>query len=156
MKPLNKHSLSIYNDEYSNIDINLTDSNVGARKQRNIRDNIFVMNAIINSMSKENGEALDCQVFDVEKCFDSLWLHEVINCLYEAGLRNDKLPLLFLENNNAKVAVKCNNELSSRVSIKNIIMQGSVWGSLCCVVLMDKFGKLAYSNAIVIIVMDKH
>ena len=57
-------------------------------------------------MSKENGEALDCQVFDVEKCFDALWLHEVINCLYEAGLRNDKLPLLFLENNNAKVAVK--------------------------------------------------
>ena len=78
--------------------------------------------------------------------FDYLWLHEVINCLYEAGLRNDKLPLLFLENNNAKVAVKCNNELSSRVSIKNIIMQGSVWGSLCCVVLMDKLGKLAYSN----------
>ena len=25
-------------------------------------------------------------------------------------------------------------------------MQGSVWGSLCCVVLMDKLGKLAYSN----------
>ena len=32
----------IYNDEYSNIDGNLTDSNVGARKNRNIRDNIFV------------------------------------------------------------------------------------------------------------------
>ena len=43
----------IYNDEYKNIDINLTDSNVGARKQRNIRDNIFVMNAIINSMFKK-------------------------------------------------------------------------------------------------------
>ena len=90
----------IYNDEYKNIDINLTDSNVGARKQRNIRDNIFVMNAIINSISKENEEALDCQVFDIEKCFDSLWLHEVINCLYESGFRNDNLPLLFLENTN--------------------------------------------------------
>ena len=137
----------IYNDEYDNIDLNLTDSNVGARKQRNIRDNIFVMNAVFNSMSTEPEEALDCQVFDIEKCFDALWLHEVINCLYEAGLSNDKLPLLFLENNNAQVAVKSNEAISNRVSIKNIIMQGSVWGSLCCVVLMDKLGKLAYGNS---------
>ena len=41
----------IYNDEYSNIDSNLTDCNVGARKNRNIRDNIFVLNAIINSIT---------------------------------------------------------------------------------------------------------
>ena len=54
--------------------------------------------------------------------------------------------MLFLENNIAQVAVKTNNVLSSRISIKNIIMQGSVWGSLCCVVLMDKLGKLAYNN----------
>ena len=36
----------IYNDEYPTIDANLTDSNVGARQKRNIRDNIFVINAI--------------------------------------------------------------------------------------------------------------
>ena len=35
----------IYNDD-------LTDSNVGARKNRNIRDNIFVLNAIMNSLKK--------------------------------------------------------------------------------------------------------
>ena len=130
----------IYNDEYKNIDRNLTDANVGARKNRNIRDNIFVMNAIFNSMSKDNGEDLDCQVYDVETCFDALWLHEVVNCLYDAGLKNDKLTLLFLENNNANVAVKSNGGLSRRVNIKDIIMQGSVWGSLCCIVLMDKLG----------------
>jgi hypothetical protein len=38
----------IYNDEYPNIDDNLTDSNVGARRQRNIRDNIFVIHALTN------------------------------------------------------------------------------------------------------------
>ena len=136
----------IYNDEIHNLDRNLTDSNVGARKNRNIRDNIFAMNAIINSLAKENKEALDVQIFDIEKCFDSLWLHEVINCLFDAGLRNDKLPLLFLENLNAQIAVKGNGLLSKRKNIKNIIMQGSVWGSICCVVLMDKLGKLAYNN----------
>ena len=136
----------IYIDEYDNIDANLTDSNVGARRSRNIRDNIFVLNAILNSMKGTSKEDIDIQVYDVEQCFDSLWLHEVIVALYQAGLTNDKLPLLFLENQNAQVAIKTAGGLSTRVNIRNIIMQGSVWGSLCCVVLMDKLGKLAYSN----------
>ena len=105
-----------------------------------------MINAIINSLKKKPQEALDFQVYDVEKCFDALWRHEVINCLYEAGLQNDKLPLLFLENNNAQIAVKTNGNISSRVNIRNIIMQGSVWGSLCCVVLIEKFGKFTYNN----------
>ena len=66
--------------------------------------------------------------------------------MFEASLTNDKLPLLFLENKNAQIAVKGNGLLSKRINIKDIIMQGSVWGSICCVVLMDKLGKLAYNN----------
>ena len=110
----------IYNDEIDKIDANLTDNNVGARKHRNIRDNIIVMKALRNSISKESWEALDFQIYDIEMYFDKLWLHEVINCLYEAGLKNDKLPLLFLENANAQVAIKSNGKLSTRVNIKEI------------------------------------
>ena len=61
-------------------------------------------------------------------------------------VQNDKLPLLFLENKTAQVAVKTTGGLSERIGIHNIIMQGSVWGSICCVVLMDKLGKYAYKN----------
>ena len=53
---------------------------------------------------------------------------------------------MILENKNAQVAVKTNGQLSNRTDIKEIIMQGSVWGSICCVVLMDKLGKFAYNN----------
>ena len=70
----------------------------------------------------------------------------MINCLYEAGLSNDKLPLLFLENSIAKVAVKSSGGISNRESIRNIIMQGSKFGSLGCVVLMDKLGQQLYRN----------
>ena len=59
----------IFNDEYETIDQNLTDSNVGGRKNRNIRDNIFVLNAIINSVKRGNEDAVDITVTDVEKCF---------------------------------------------------------------------------------------
>ena len=53
---------------------------------------------------------------------------------------------VFLENNNAQVTIKTNGILSCRINIKNIIMQGSIWGSICCFILMDELGKLAYSN----------
>ena len=56
----------IYNDEYEKLDKNLTDANFRARKNRNIRDDILVLNAIMNSL-KENEKALDYQVYDIEK-----------------------------------------------------------------------------------------
>ena len=73
------------------------------------------------------------QIFDIEKCFDALWLKECINDVY------DKLPVLYLENCNAEVAVKTSNGALERVSIKNIIMQGSIWGNLIFTTTMDKF-----------------
>ena len=140
------HDKLIYNDEYFKIDEELSDCNVGARKNRNIRDNIFVVNAITNSVVNGNEEPVDIQVFDVEKCFDALWLQECINDLYDAGFDNDKLPLLFLENQNAEIAVKTSTGMSKRVGIQNIVMQGTVWGSLMCTATMDKLGKLFYKN----------
>ena len=85
----------IYNDEYSTIDSNLTGTNVGARKSRNIRDHLFVVNAILNSVKKGPEEPVDICAYDIEKCFDALWSYECINDLYEAGRRNNKLVLLF-------------------------------------------------------------
>ena len=136
----------IYNDEYQKIDTNLSDSNVGARRNRGIRDNIFVLNAINNSVINGNEDSVDVQVFDVEKCFDALWVEECINDIYEAGLDNDKLVLLYLENQNANISLKTQGQKSKRFNIKNIIMQGTVWGSLLCTASMDKLGQLVYMN----------
>ena len=116
----------IYNDEYSIIDQNLTDSNVGACKNRNIRDNLFVVTAILNSVKKGSEEAVDMCAYDVEKCFIALWTFECINDLFEAGLQNNKLTLLFKININAQVAVKTTQGMTDRVNIGNMIMQGTL------------------------------
>ena len=92
----------------------------------------------MNSNKNSIKEALDIQIYDVEQCFDALWVQEVINALIQAGMKNDKLPLLFLENQNAQCAIKTPGGITKRTNISNIIMQGSVWGRICCVVLMDK------------------
>ena len=105
-----------------------------------------MLNAITNSIVKGNADAVDVQVYDVEKCFDSLWVEDCINDLFETGFKNDKLPLLYLENQTAKIAVKTPHGISKRRTINNIVMQGTVWGSLYCTTSMDKLGQMSYEN----------
>ena len=135
-----------YNDCYYTIDNYLTDGNVGARKHRSVRDNIFVLSAITNSVTNGNSPPIQVQVMDQKTCFDKLWLEECINSLYEAGINDDKLNLLYIENRNVQVAVKVNNKLSKRVNVNNVVMQGSVWSSLKCTTNMDKLNKIALSD----------
>lgn len=71
-------------------------------------------------------------------------MQECINDLIEIGLQNDKLSLLYLENQNAQIAVKRNQRISRRTTIHNVIMQGTVWGSLFCTASMEKLGKSEY------------
>ena len=132
----------IYNDSYSTIDEHLTDGNVGARKNRNIRDNLFVLGAVINSVINGKEPPIQVQVQDVEKCFDKLWLEATTNALFDAGLNNDMLNILYLENKEAKVAVKVNNQLTERIIVKDVEMQGSIWGSLKCTSSMDTLNKI--------------
>ena len=79
----------MYNDLYTTIDNSLTDGNVGARKNRNIRDNIFILGAVINSVTNGAEDSIQVQVVDVEKCFDKLWLQSTTNALYDAGIKSD-------------------------------------------------------------------
>ena len=75
----------IYNDVYPVVDSNLTDGNVGARKERNIWDNLFVLNAVTISITRGNEDACEIGVYDARKYFDSLWAEDCINDLFEAG-----------------------------------------------------------------------
>ena len=136
----------IYNDEYSTVDSNLTDCNVGSRKKRNIRDNLFVMNAIMNASKQGVDEPCDICVYDVRKCFDKLWMSECINDLFEAGLTSDKLCLIYYSNKTARIAIKTPSGISERFSIYEKVMQGTVWAGLMCTCTMDKLGELAYKD----------
>ena len=49
-------------DEYPGIDDNLTDSNVVIFKLRNVRDNIFVLNAGMNNIIRKNIKNIDIEM----------------------------------------------------------------------------------------------
>ena len=61
-------------------------------------------------------------------------------------MNNDKLNLLYIENNNAQIVVKVNGKLSARINVRDVVMQGSIWGSLKCTSSMDRLNKITKSD----------
>ena len=130
----------VYQDKYDTVDNSMSDSNVGARKKKNIRNHIFVINGIINEAIK-NKKDIDIQILDYRQCFDGMWLDECINDLYEAGITDDSLALIYEANKNNQVAVKTPFGLTDRKYVNKIVLQGEVFGPLQCSVQVDSFGK---------------
>ena len=64
-----------------------------------------------------------------------------MNDLYEAGIDDDNLALVYEANKSINVAVKTPNGLTAREKIERIVLQGDVFGPLECSVLIDTFGK---------------
>ena len=53
----------IYKQKYPVVDRSMSDSNIGARKQKNIRNHIFVVNSIIHDvMSNKSRKPIDIMI----------------------------------------------------------------------------------------------
>ena len=113
----------IYNDKYQDIDKGMSDSNIGARKQKNIKNHLFVVYGIINSVINEEKSCRDICVYDLEKAFDVLWLEDCLNDLHDTlpeKQHDDKLALVYESNKNNMVAVKTVVGLTNRVNIERV------------------------------------
>ena len=61
----------ILNDISPDIEDNMSDSQVGTRKDKSIRNHIFVVNSIINAVNQKEVNPIDLQVYDCAKACDS-------------------------------------------------------------------------------------
>ena len=79
----------IYNDIYSTVDSSMSSSNIGARRNRNIRDHLFVINGILNDVqqNKKNTGGVDLGIYDIAKCFDKMWYRETAMIFIKQGYR---------------------------------------------------------------------
>ena len=71
----------VWSDVYEILDKNMSDSNIDGRRNKNIRNHVFIINGIINEVINGKGEAIDIEIIDYRQCFDSMWLSESINDL---------------------------------------------------------------------------
>ena len=134
----------VYNDKYEKIDCNMSDSNVGGRKGRNIRNHLFIVYGIINSVMNKESPPIDIQLYDLKQCFDAMWLEESMNDMCETVPTNEwdkKMALVYMNNSNNQVAVKTPFGLTERTDINRIVTQGGVWGPIQCSNQIDMLGR---------------
>jgi hypothetical protein len=135
----------IYNDYYDIIDSNMSDSNVGGRHNRSIRDNLFIVYGIINN-AVNNNLNLDLTLYDIAKCFDSQWHSETMNDMWDVGVTDDKFAVISEMNKKCNISVRTPVGQTERFVLNNIEMQGTVMGPIKASVQLDTLGRDCYDR----------
>ena len=124
------------------INQNMSDSNVGSRKKRSCINHIFVINGIIHeTLSSKHNKPVTLQIYDYMQMFDSMVLKESISDLFDSGIQDDTLTLLYEANRNVRVKVKTHSGLSVENTFYEIVLQGDTWGPPMAANQVDSFGK---------------
>ena len=132
----------IYNSKYYNIDKNISDSQMGARKGKGCKSNIWIINGIIHeTLKNKNKKPIVLQIYDYAQMFDSVNLEEAISDIYDYGLNDDNLSLILKANQTVYMAVKTPGGLTEWVMIENSVLQGDTFGSLLASVQVDAIAK---------------
>ena len=101
----------------------MTDSNVWARKKRNVKNHLFMVHGIINSVINGKSACVNLQIYDLVKAFDALWVADCMNALWDTlppEARDDRLGLLYQSSKPNLVAVNTAVGQSDRVNIPEI------------------------------------
>ena len=136
----------LYNDNYENIDSCLSDSNVGACKNKNIRNHSFIINGIIHDTIASKSKSVDFAILDYRQCFDALAVDICTNDLYILGVTNDHLNLFYECDSQSNIAVKTPLGLTDRVNVQKIVKQGEIVSSLKCTVTVDSIAEKHEEN----------
>ena len=132
----------LFNSESNMIDSNMSDSNIGGRKNKSCIYHIWVLNSIIHDqLNAKYGSTVLLQQYDYHQMFDSMNLKEACSDLFDIGLKNDKLKLLYNANKKVKIQVKTPSGLTQETDMNEIVMQGDTWASTMASVQCDAFGK---------------
>ena len=129
----------------------MSDSNIGARKDKNIRNHLFVIHWVINSVLNEEKNPIDIQIYDLEQAFDALWLEDCLNDVFDNlsdEERDDKIVLVYESNVSNLVAVNTAVGQTDRIQIPRIVQQGGGWGPMECSNSVDTIGKKYYEQGI--------
>ena len=134
----------LYLEKYPDLESNMSDSNIGARKNKNVRNHLFIVYGVINSVLREGRGCVDIQIYDLVQAFDALWLQDCMNDIFDClpeNKRDRKLALIYQTNINNLVAVNTPVGQTERVNMPQIVQQGGGWGPMECSISIDKIGR---------------
>ena len=132
----------IYNQKIEEIDKRMSDCQMGGRKKKGCKNNLFIINGIIHEVLKSKKmKPVMLQFYDYAQMFDSIDLEQAISDIFDTGVDDDNLPLIYKANCEVEMAVKTPDGLSKRQTVKNIVLQGDTWGSILASNQVDLIGK---------------
>ena len=132
----------IYDQKYPEIDKMLSDCQMGGRKKKGCKNNIFILNGIIHeALTSKKMKPILLQFYDYSQMFDSINLKEAISDIFNTGVNDDNLTLIRQANDKIHMAVNTDYGLSDRKTITNSVLQGDTWGSLLASVQVEKIGQ---------------
>ena len=144
----------IYFDEEPQLGPEIGQFQVGNQKGRNIRDHTLIIHAVVNE-AIESKTKVDVQFTDIKQCFDSIWLQEATNDLYDSGVVSRNLNLIFEGNRKTQMCVETNYGRSTRTELCNVVMQGSVLGGMLCSNQISKLCNKMYRDGNVYMYRNK-
>ncbi len=120
-----------------NLENNMTDFQNGARTGRSSSDNLFLLRAIIDYYQYYN-VPLYIVFYDLEKCFDRLWLKDCMIDLWESGVRGTLWQMIYELNSVSKVVVRTPLGPTDEFCANQIVKQGTILAARVCANTVDK------------------
>ncbi len=138
----------VHIEDQDQINTSMGPFQVGNHKERGIRDHTLIIHAVIQDAKARNLE-IDIQFTDIKQCFDSVWLEDAINDLYDSGITSRNLNILYEGNTYTDMCVENKLGKSSRSRLTNIVMQGSVSGGTLCSNQLSKLCNATHNEGVV-------
>ena len=131
-----------YNSKQAMINSNMSHSNIGGRRNKSCRNHIWILNAIIHDqMSSVKKTPIIFQQYDYKQMFDGMNLRETCNDLFDIGVKDDTLKLVYDANRKINFRVKTPTGMTDEGTLEEILLQGDTWASVAASVQCDFFGK---------------
>ena len=80
------------------------------------------------------------QQYDYSQMFDGMHLKEALSDLYNTGVKDDTLNLIYDANRRIEFQVKTPHGLTEEVVLDEVVLQGEVWGPILAANQVDTFG----------------
>ena len=107
----------------------MTKFQTGCRKSKGVVDNLFILRGIIDH-AKYLGRELWLTFYDIEKCFDRLWLEDCINSLWDNGVTDDILYLIYMMNRRANIVIRTPFGNTESFTIDSLVKQDTSLGPI--------------------------
>ena len=131
-----------FNSKTDMINSNMSSSNIGGRKNKSCRNHIWVLNVIIHEQLRTvKNPPLLLQQYDYRQMFDGMNLKESINDLYDVGVQDNTLKVVYEANRNINFRVRTPAGVTEEGILGEVVLQGDTWASVAASVQCDAFGK---------------